>query len=161
MNAIKRWACWLAVAALCASGCGHKDEITVLSDGYETAARTQRSFMNEPESLKVKLYNRSPNGKRVLVWPILHSEVFIKDGVAVFAGSRSTGRSKLDNILEMKLRLFVVKAPEPPIDVTSVVIGGWARKSAKDIATVVRTASLLGAQGSTNEITCHFEFDDP
>jgi hypothetical protein len=89
----------------------------------------------------------------------VNSDVLIKDGVAVFVGDKTTGRSKLDNIWQMELRLFAAKAPGPPMDITSEVIGRWAKESGKDVTTAVKAASLLGAQINTNRLSCHFEFN--
>ncbi|MGZ4971590.1 MAG: hypothetical protein ACXWDN_02435 [Limisphaerales bacterium] len=151
----------IACILICAFivGCGSKEEITQLRDGYEVCVRTKKSLLNEPESAKISLFWKDSLGKSVTVWPIVHSRILIKEGTAVFAGDRTVGRSSLDGDFEMTLRLFVVKSPEPPIDITSEVVIRWATNISKDPKQAVTNANLIGMQEMSGQVQCHFEFD--
>jgi hypothetical protein len=45
-----------------------------------------------------------------------------------------------------EFRLFAVKGPELPLDITSELIGNWARESGKDVSKARTTASLIGGK---------------
>jgi len=129
------------------AGCGGT-VVKPLSDGYEEVAVTYRG-MGEPEMTQHKLAHRDTQGRQVIIWPWVFSDIFIHDGVAVFLGED----------LGHDVRLFAVKPPEVPLDITSQVVGGWAQESGWNVpATTAAAAPIGGKQTGEGDLEFYFEF---
>ena len=89
--------------------------------------------LSEPDLVEIKLQYHDPKGKQVVVWTFLESEVFQKDGVAVFLAQKYYLWDGLDKRWGEEARVFAVKAPELPIDISTEIAGRWAQKSGKDV----------------------------
>jgi hypothetical protein len=129
------------------AGCGGT-RVKPLSDGYEEVAVTYRG-MGEPEMTQHKLAHRDTQGRQVVIWPWVFSDVFIHDGVAVFLGENP----------DHAVRLFAVKPPELPLDITSQVVGGWVQESGKDVPKAQAAATPIGGkQTGDGNLEFYFEF---
>jgi len=130
------------------AGCG-RTQVKPLSGGYEELLVTYRG-MGEPEMTQHKLAHRDARGSRATVWPWVFSEVFIRGDIAVFIGENPAH----------DMRLFAVRPPEVPLDITSQVVGGWAHVSGKDVpATTAAAAPIGGKQAGDGALEFYFEFN--
>jgi len=130
------------------AGCGGT-VVKPLSDGYEEVAVTYRG-MGEPEMTQHKLAHRHGEGRQVIIWPWVFSDIFIHDGVAVFLGEDP----------DHAVRLFAVKPPELPLDITSQVVGSWAHESGKDFSQASAAAAPIGGkQTADGNLEFYFEFN--
>lgn len=140
-------------------GCSSKSA-TALGGGYEEIKIVHKSVLMEPSLIQQQLAHRDTSGKRTLVWPWLRSDVFITNGLAVFVGDRSTSWSTMDRRWGQSPRLFVVKAPELPVEITSEVLRRWARSSGKPEQEIVKAAGLIGGKTlPEGRFDFYFEFD--
>lgn len=140
-------------------GCSSKSA-TALGGGYEEIRIVHESVLMEPSLIQQQLAYRDASGKRTLVWPWLRSGVFITNGLAVFLGDRSTFWSTNDKHWGQAPRLFVVKAPAVPVEITSEVLRRWARSSGKPEQEILKAASLIGAKMlPEGSFDFYFEFD--
>ena len=130
------------------AGCGRM-QVKPLSGGYEEVLVTYRR-MGEPEMTQQKLAHKDAHGTRAIVWPWVFSEVFIRGEVAVFLGENPAH----------DIRLFAVKPPEVPLDITSQVVRGWAQVSGKDVPALMAAATPIGGkQAGDGDLSFYFEFD--
>jgi hypothetical protein len=140
-------------------GCSSKSA-TALGGGYEEIKIVHKSVLMEPSLIQQQLTHRDASGKRTLVWPWLRSDVFITNGSAVFLGDRSTTWSANDKRWGQAPRLYVVKSPEPPVEITNEVLRRWARSTGKPEQEVVKSAGLIGGEMLPNgSFDFYFEFN--
>lgn len=140
-------------------GCGQGSNRKKLNDGYEEVTLTRTSLIGEPALIQTRLEYRGA-GKSAVIWPVVRSDIFIKDGVAAFVGDRSEKWSTLDQRWETGTHLFVVKGPGVPVDVTSELVGRWSRDSGKDSAQAIAAACLIGGKTiSADQLSFYFEFN--
>jgi hypothetical protein len=154
-----KWVNPLSIVALCYSiiGCGNTTA-TKLGGGYEEIARTRQN-LSEPSSSQSSLQYRTSNGKLVMIWPSLLSNVVVTNGLAVFVGSRTVDRSRLDGAWQASPRLFAVKAAELPLDITPEVLERWATKSGRDVAKALMDPSPLAPEITPDGISVSFGFN--
>ena len=159
MKHMKLPVCWIAVVFMCcgATGCRPTERTTPLGGGYEEVTYV-RTHISEPESHQITLQFRSSTGERVMVWPSLQSATVVNDGVAVFVAVRTVGWSKLDHVWETGPRLFAVKAPDAPLDITSEVVGRWAKASGKDITKALNSPSPIEPKEQDGKLSVSFAF---
>ena len=141
------------------TGCKPRVQVTDLGGGYEEVTYVQHNI-SEPESHKITLQFRSAEGRLVMVWPSLMSDEVVKDGVAVFVANRTVVAWKQDGFWPQGPRLFAVKAPEIPLDITKEVVGRWAKESGQDVVKALHDPSPIGPKEQDGKISIYFEFGD-
>jgi hypothetical protein len=120
-----------------------------LGGGYDEVLVTYRG-MGEVAMTQHKLRYTDSHGHRAIVWEWVFSEIFIRDGVAVFIGEDPA----------YAMRVFAVKPPELPLDITTQIVGGWAQASGKNVSQVTAAASAWEAkQAGDGKMEFHFAFD--
>ena len=153
------WPCF-AVALICFIGCSRNTtRVTPLGDGYEEVVFVYPHF-SEPESHTTTLQFKNSEGKQVMVWPSLMSATVVKNGIAVFVANRTMATNKIDGIWPQTWRLFAVRAPEPPLDITDEVVGRWAQESGKDAAKYLDEPEPIEPQEKSGKIDTEFSFYD-
>jgi hypothetical protein len=91
-----------------------------LGGGYEEVVHTWTSI-SEPEATQISLQYRKPSSGRIIIWPSVQGYV-LKDDLAVFLGEKATEKLDTQNRRATEGRLFAVKSPELPLDITAQVL---------------------------------------
>ena len=148
----------IAATILCAGliGCGSVTRIKPLGNGYERVSYTQSSI-SEPEATQITLQYRKPDGRQIIIWPSAGGTI-VRDDMAVFVGDKAWKQPPFGERWHMKPRLFVVRAPEPPLDLTDEIIGRWAQESRRDVAKALKTVWIIGMHEQDNKLNLEVEF---
>jgi hypothetical protein len=151
----------VAVTILCAglTGCSPSVRVTPLGGGYEEVTYT-RTHISEPESHQITLQFRNAEGKQVMIWPPILSDVVVKEGVAVLVASKTITLSKQDSNWPQGTQLFAVKVPELPLDITDEVLGRWAQESGIDVAKALYDPAPMEPKEQDGKLNIPFEFTD-
>lgn len=130
--------------------------VVPLSHGYEEVTHSDRSMAGAAGGGRTAFVYHAPDGQTLPIWPSLYGvDEVIHTNLAVFVGdvtrggrsSRSTGP-----------RLFVVAAPELPVDITSAVVWRWSQASGKDFRTALEKFSLVTPVARDGRLELHFDF---
>src|ERR1043166_3923085 len=125
----------LAVLCVAVSGCEKTTEES-LGGGYQTAAHTWHSW--EPPTGRTELWHVDSSGKRTLIWPKTYSTM-VQDDVAVFLGEKAYEPP----LPGTRFRLFAVRSPELPMEITDQVVGRWAISEGKDPRAALTNAFVV------------------
>jgi hypothetical protein len=162
MKLIKNPIVHLSLAMLCVglAGCAlHHPVVVPLGNGYEEVAHPTRASMSQPETMRISFQYRAPDGKTALIWPSLYGvgEV-IKGDVAIFVGDKAYVSSDPDDRRGMKPRLFAVRSPAPPLDITDEILWRWSKASGKDFAKAGQLFSLVTPEEKNGQLELQLEF---
>lgn len=150
-----------AVAMLCLglAGCASERIAEPLGNGYEQVAHPTRASLNAPETTRLSLEYRQPDGRIILVWPSLYgvNEV-IKGDLVIFVGDLAYLHPDADDPRGSKPRLFAVRAPALPLDITDAVLQRWAKVSGKNVALAAQMLSLVIPAEKDGRLELHLVF---
>jgi len=148
---------FLTVAAsLCCTGCGGSyNRVDPLGSGYQETAHIQYSS-SEPEGSQTSFQYRTPNGRKVTIWPSVSSGPIIKNNVAIFVGNVAWEPRKFGERWIMGTKLFAVKSPEPLLDITDEVLWRWCKDSGKDFEKISAKAMIVYIEETNNIEMCYF-----
>jgi hypothetical protein len=139
-------------------GCKTHPEIQTLSGGYEEITHPNVS-RDSSEQARVSLNYRGQDDRMLLIWPSLFaSDEIIKGDVAIFVGDEAYVSSDPDDPRGTKPRVFMVKAPGPPLDVTDQVLWHWAKESGMDFDKAVRLFNLAALVNQGDKVEVQLEF---
>jgi hypothetical protein len=151
MKLIENLAFHLSLAMLCVGlgGCASHGTVAPLSNGYEEVVHPART----------SLQYRTPDGKTTPIWTSLSgvSEV-IKGDVAIFVGDKAYVQSDPDDPRGTKPRLFAVRAPSLPLDITDEVLWRWSKASGKDPARAMEIFSMVSPAEKNGQLELQLEF---
>ena len=150
-----------AVAVLCLglAGCSSPRAVAPLGNGYEEVAHPTRDSLSQPGTTRVSFQYRAPNGRTTLIWPSLYgvNEV-IKGNLAIFVGDKAYVSTDPDTPRGTKPRLFAVRSPALPLDITDEVLWQWSKKSGKDVTRTLDRFSMVTPEEKNGRLELHLEF---
>lgn len=133
MKLSRQFAVSTAAALLCIAGAGcqtHKT-VTTLGNGYEEVWHPYHTWMDEPPPPRVSLQHRDAAGDVTPIWPSLYgADLVIKGDLALFVAEKAY----VEPERVTHPRLFAVRTPELPLDITDEVLWRWSKASGKDFA---------------------------
>ena len=145
---------------LCAllAGCASSTQVAPLRNGYEEAGHPKGS-MSSPTDIRVSFQYRAPDGKVTLIWPSLYGvgEVIHGD-MAIFVGDKAYVSSEAGVPKEIKPRLFAVRSPALPLDITDEVLRRWSKASGKDFAQAMQRFSLATPAEKNGQLELQLDF---
>jgi hypothetical protein len=160
MNLIKNPCIHFSLAILCIglAGCMTPNPVTPLGGGYEEKDHPNRSSP-DPADARVSFQYRAPDGNITLIWPSLYGvgEV-IKGDMAIFVGDKAYVDPDSDNPRSTKPRLFAVRSPALPLDITDEVLWQWSNKSGKDFAKALDRFSTITPVEKNGRLELQLEF---
>jgi hypothetical protein len=160
MKLIKNPIIHFSLAILCAglAGCMTPNPVAPLGGGYEEKNHPNRSTTT-PADTRVSFQYRGPNGRTTLIWPSLYGvgEV-VKGDVAIFVGDKAYGQPDSDDPRGTKPRLFAVKSPGLPLDITDEVLWRWSKATGKDFAKAAQLFSLATPAEKNGQLELQLEF---
>ena len=160
MKLIKNPIVHFSLAILCAglAGCMTPKPVAPLGGGYEEIAHPNRSS-TAPSDTRVSFQYRAPNGKTTLIWSSLYGvgEV-IKGDVAIFVGDKAYVSPDPNDTRGTKPRLFAVRSPALPLDITDEVLWRWSKATGKDFVKAVQLFSMMTPEEKNGWLELHLEF---
>jgi hypothetical protein len=161
MKAIKKLVFHLSQAMLCAglAGCVSQPPAALPVNSYEEVGHPTRASFDQPETTRVSFQYRGPDGKTTLIWPSLYgvAEV-VKGDMAIFVGDKTCVPPDSDNQRVTRPRLFAVRAPALPLDITDEVLRCWSKATGKDFAKAMRLFSLATPAEMNGQLELQLEF---
>jgi hypothetical protein len=160
MKLIKNPIIHFSLAILCAglSGCMTPNPVVPLGGGYEEKGHPNRSSPDTADT-RVSLQYRAPDGKITLIWPDLYGvgEV-IKGDVAIFVGDKAYLSPDADIPRGTKPRLFAVRSPALPLDITGEILWRWSKATGKDFTKIVDRFSMVTPEEKNGQLELQLEF---
>ena len=156
MKPIKNPIVHLSLAMLCLglTGCSSPHPVAPLGSGYE-----EESHPNRSGDTRVAFQYRAPDGKITLIWPSLYGVGEVINGdVAIFVGDKAYVSPDPDDPRGTKPRLFAVRSPALPLDITDEVLAQWSKKSGKDFAKALESFSMVSPEEKNGQLELYLEF---
>lgn len=123
-----------------------------LGHNYAEVAYPRRG--EDADFARVALEFRPPGGPKQTVWSQLYGvDEVILDDLAVFVGDVSTHRRG-----STQPRLFLVKAPQVPVDVTDEMLWRWSRANHRSPDQALQHYSLVTPVRVGAELELRFDF---
>ena len=148
-----------ALLCLVLAGCASQPPVAPLGHGYEEMSHPTHASLSQPELMRISFQYRAPDGKTTQVWPSLYGvgEV-IKGDVAIFVGDKAYISSDPDDPRGMKPRLFAVRSPALPLDITDEILWRWSQSSGKDFTKAEEYLSLVIPTEANGQLGLQLEF---
>ena len=147
----------LALLAPIWAGCQTHKSVTALGSGYEEISHPKRTLiaLDEPVPPRISLQYRSTNDLVTPIWPSLYGVGEVIHGkLAVFLGDKAYVEP--DRVTHP--RLFAVKSPDLPVDITDEILREWSRVAGKNFNTA-RDRFISATPGENNGgLELHLEF---
>jgi hypothetical protein len=137
--------CHFLLAFLCVSlaGCGTIPSYEDLGNRYVEATYTSPGLW-EPSGHRFALCYKHSDFWHSTIWPSLEADrAVVEDDVVVFVANTAFEPPLSDEPRATMQRLFAVKAPELPMDITDEVVWRWSKESGEDFATIMKKASIV------------------
>ena len=147
-----------ALLILGLAGCKTHSETKPLAGGYEEITHPNRT-PDSSEEARVSLNYHAADGQTLLIWPSLFtSDEIIKGDVAIFVGDEAYVSPNPNDPRGTKPRLFAVKAPSPPLDITDEMLWYWCKVSKKDFAKAVELFNVATLVNHGDKVEIQLEF---
>jgi hypothetical protein len=151
----------LAALCVCLAGCASPRHPVVapVDNGYEEVAHPTRGSMSQPETMRISFLHRAPGGKATLIWPSLYGVGEVINGdVALFVGDKAYVSSDPNDPRGMKPRLFAVRSPALPLDITDEILWRWSKATGKDFRKAGQFFSLVTPVKMNGQLRLQLEF---
>ncbi len=156
MNWLRAWPCNLALGLLALGLTGCRSQLAPVANGYEKVIHPTCPISFEPETPRVSFQFRTASGKAILIWPDIYSgQCVVKDDVAVFLGDKAYVDASGKNT---RPRLFAVKAPAVPVDITDEVLWRWSKATGRDFTQTRNRFSEFTVENQSGLLVIHLEF---
>jgi len=160
MKLINNSVLYSTLAILCAgvAGCMTPNPVVPVGGGYEEKGHPDRSSP-APADTRVSFQYRAPDGKITIIWPSLYGigEV-IKGDVAMFVGDRAYVSQNPDDPRGTRPRLFAVRSPALPLDITDEVLQRWSKATGKDSAKALDRFIMVTPAEKKGQLELQLEF---
>lgn len=146
----------IAAAILCTNltGCGTIPSYEDLGNGYVEATYIRTSSW-EPTAIRTELRYKKGLGT-IVIWPSLAKvRKVVHNDMVVFVGEAALRQLNPGEPYATDSRLFAVKAPELPLDITDEVLWQWSKESGVKYIKI-NAASIVYPKERDNGIEFHF-----
>jgi len=160
MKLIDQQVARLLSALLCLSlaGCTTPAGIHPLSGGYEEVTHS-RGGMRDPDDVRISFVYQGPDGKTTLVWPSLYGvDEVINGDLAIFVGDKTYVSSDPNDPRGTRPRLFAVRSPALPLDITDEVLWRWSQATGKNFETALQLFSMVTPEEKNGRLELQLEF---
>jgi hypothetical protein len=145
----------LVLLSLAGSGCQTHKTTAPEGGGYEVVSHPHHALLDDPEPPRLSLQRRGPDDTLTQIWPSLYSEHMVIQGdLALFVADKAFIQPERTT----HPRLFAVKTPDLPLDLTDEILWRWSKANNKDFAkTLEKFAEIQPAQnGGGVEVRLQF-----
>jgi hypothetical protein len=146
------------ILCLYVTGCGSFSTAESLGGGYEEVTYTQPSIFMEQDAHRFALQYRNREGRLVAIWPSVPSGPDVANGIAVFVADAAREPRDPDEPRSTMRRLFAVRAPELPLDITDEVLWQWSKTNKIDFAEALKIASVVTLNKKEGQLEIRFAF---
>jgi hypothetical protein len=146
----------LAAVLICVgfTGCQSQKNVSAMGNGYEETPHRSHAFMQKAQTW-VSLDYRDSADKTTEVWPTISTDnVIIKGDLAVFVGDKAFVTPQRTT----HPRLFAVKSPELPIDISDEVLHRWCVANSKLYSQAANNLIQLSIESKDDGLIVHLEF---
>jgi hypothetical protein len=126
--------------------------------GYEEVTYTQPSIFMEQDAHRFAFQYRNREGHLVAIWPSVPSGPDVTNGIAVFVAEAAREPRDPDEPRATMRRLFAVRAPELPLDITDEVIWQWSKTNKINFAEALKIASVVILNKKEGRLEIRFAF---
>jgi hypothetical protein len=145
----------LALLSLGAAGCKTHTTVAKLDNGYEEVSHPFHTLIEEPEPPRLALQYRSTNDTVTPIWPALDSTREIIHGdLAIFIAEKAY----LKPAPETRPRIFAVRAPALPLDITDESLWRWAKANGRKIGKTMEKLSTFSVEEKNDGIEVSLVF---
>lgn len=147
----------LTLLCLGLTGCQTHKSIAPLSHGYEEVKHAAHPFLTGNQTPRISFEYRTADDKTILVWPSLYGvKEIVTDDRAIFVGD--TAYVDADSNKSLRPRLFAVKAPALPLDITDEILWRWAKANGKNFTKTLNNFNLIIPEEKNGQLELHLEF---
>jgi hypothetical protein len=144
----------LAMFSLGLTACSTHHPVAPMGGGYEEESHPSRSG-----DTRVAFQYRAPDGKITPIWPALYGVAEVIHGdVAIFVGEKAYVSPDPDDPRGTKPRLFAVRSPALPMDITDAVLWRWSKAAGKDFAKALDQFSMVTTAERDGRLQLQLEF---
>ena len=144
----------LAMFSLGLTACSTHHPVAPMGGGYEEESHPSRSG-----DTRVAFQYRAPDGKITPIWPALYGVAEVIHGdVAIFVGEKAYVSPDPDDPRGTKPRLFAVRSPALPMDITDAVLWRWSKEAGKDFAKALDQFSMVTTAERDGRLQLQLEF---
>jgi len=148
-------ACVLPLLAMVWTGCQTHTTVIPMAGGYEEVSHPNHALIDEPPPPRVSFQHREADGTLTKIWPSLYGVGEVINGkLAVFVGDKAYVQP--DRVTHP--RLFAVRSPELPVDITDEVLRQWAKYSGRDSAKALERLNLATPVDKDGKLELRLEF---
>jgi hypothetical protein len=147
----------LTLLCLGLTGCQTHKSTLPLSHGYEEVRHPAHAWLTGNDTPRVSFQYRGTDDKVTPIWPSLYGikEVMAND-LAIFVGDLPYVDA--DAAKNIRPRLFAVKSPALPLDITDEILWRWAKANGRNFAKTLSRFSLIIPKEKAGRLELHLEF---
>lgn len=143
----------LAALSLAGAGCQTHKTVQPLGGGYEEVTHPHHTLLDDPPPPRIALQYRDKDDKLTRVWPSLYStDEVVKDDLALFVAEKA----EPDRVTYP--RLFAVRAPAPPLDITDELLWRWCKANGKSFEKALTQITLVTPVEEGDGLQIRFQF---
>jgi len=137
------------------AGCQTHKAVMPLSNGYEEVSHPYHAFLDEPPPARISLQHRNKDGTVTFIWPALYGvpEV-LKGDLVVFVAEKAY----LDPERVTLPRLFAVRSPDLPLDITDQVLWRWCKATGKNFTVAQKKFSMITPEENNGRLELRLDF---
>jgi hypothetical protein len=147
----------LALLVVDGTGCQTHKTVLALSNGYEEVSHPYHSYvaLAEPVPPRVSFQHRTADGTVTPIWPVLYGvDEVVKGNLAIFVGEMASSGAAATT----QPRLFAVKSPDLPIDITDEVLRQWSQAVNKNFTQARSRLTLVTPEEKNGGLRVRLEF---
>ena len=136
-------------------GCKTHTTVVPLKNGYEEVMHPYHTLIDEPPPPRIAFQYRGTNDIVTPIWPSLYGVSDIIHGnVAIIVAEKAA----LDPDRVTHPRLFAVRAPELPLDITDEVLWRWAQANGKNFPKTVEKLAMISPEERNTGLDIRLDF---
>jgi hypothetical protein len=148
----------ITFAVLCVglTGCQTHKAFVHLENGYEEVKHPKHTFLSQGAPPRISFEFQGADDKAILIWPSLYGvKEVVKNDLAIFVGDKAAID---DGSKEIHARLFAVKSPELPLDITDEILWRWSKANGKAFSKTLQRFNLVTPQEVNGQLELHLDF---
>lgn len=140
------------------TGCQTHTTVVPLKNGYEEVSHPYHTLIDEPEPPRISFQHRGTNDAVTPIWPSLYGvNDVIRGDLAIFVAEKAA----ITPERVTHPRLFAVRAPELPLDLTDEVLWRWSQANGRDFPKTLQKFAMITPEEKNGGLELYLEFWTP